>query len=140
MPKTVEGQLIAGSLRFGIVASRWNAVITEKLLAGALDVLSRHGAGDDRVTVARVPGAWEIPVAALRMAASGEFDAIICLGCLIRGETPHFDYLSAEVTRGLGQIALDSAIPVTYGVLTVENLEQAMERAGSKAGNKGSEA
>lgn len=140
MPKTYEGLLVADGLRFGIVASRWNSFITERMIAGALDALKRHGCADDNIELARVPGTWEIPVAAQKMATAGRFDAIICIGCLIRGSTPHFEYLAAEVTKGLGQIGLQSGLPVTYGITTVENIEQAIERAGSKAGNKGSEA
>ena len=140
MPKTYEGNLVAEKLRFGLVCSRWNSFITEKMLEGALDTLKRHGATDDNLEVARVPGTWEIPVAVQAMAASKRFDALIAVGCLIRGATPHFDYLAGEVTKGLGKIGLDHNLPVTYGVITVENLEQAIERAGTKAGNKGSEA
>lgn len=135
-----EGHLVAHELRFGVVVSRWNSFITEKMLEGALDTLRRHGASQESITVARVPGTWELPVAARQMAASGKYDAIIAIGCLIRGATPHFDYLAKEVTSGLGRIATETGLPVTYGVITVENLEQAVERAGTKAGNKGSEA
>lgn len=135
-----EGHLVASDLRFGLVVSRWNAFITEKMLEGAQDALTRHGAKPERITTARVPGTWEIPVVAQAMARSGKYDAIVAIGCLIRGATPHFDYLAGEVTKGLGKIALDQGLPVTYGVITVENLEQAIERAGTKAGNKGAEA
>ena len=135
-----EGHLVASDLRFGLVVSRWNAFITEKMLEGARDALTRHGAKPGLVTTARVPGTWEIPVVAQAMARSGNYDAIVAIGCLIRGATPHFDYLAGEVTKGLGKIALDNGLPVTYGVITVENLEQAIERAGTKAGNKGAEA
>lgn len=137
---TYEGKLIAEGLTFGIVVSRWNSFITERMLAGALDTLIRHGASEERIEVARVPGTWEIPVAAQKMANSGRFHAVICIGCLIRGSTPHFDYLAAEVTKGIGAISLQTGLPLTYGVITVENIEQAIERAGSKAGNKGAEA
>lgn len=140
MVKTHEGKLIAERLRIGIVVSRWNSFITERMLSGALDALVRHGANEDDIEVARVPGTWETPMAAQRMARSARFDAIACVGCLIRGATPHFEYLAAEVTKGLAQISLDTGVPVTYGIITVENLEQAIERAGSKAGNKGAEA
>lgn len=140
MPKTYEGKLLAEGLRFGIVVSRWNSFFTEKMLAGALDALLRHGATEDQIEIARVPGTWEIPVAVQKLVNAGRFDAVIAIGCLIRGATPHFDYLASEVTKGLGQISLQSGLPVTYGVITVENLEQAIERSGTKAGNKGSEA
>ncbi len=140
MPTTYEGKLVAEGLRFGIVVSRWNAFITERLLEGALDALVRHGVGEANITVARVPGTWEIPVAAQKMANSNRFDAVICIGCLIRGATPHFDYLAGEVTKGIGAIMMQTGLPLTYGVLTVENIEQAVERAGTKAGNKGAEA
>lgn len=140
MVRITEGKLVATGLRFGIVVSRWNSFITERMLGGAIDALTRHGADEANIEVARVPGTWEIPVAARRLATSGRFDAIICIGCLIRGATPHFEYLAAEVTKGIGQLGMETGIPVTYGVITVENLEQAIERAGSKAGNKGSEA
>ncbi len=140
MPKTYEGKLIAAGLRFGIVVSRFNSFVTERMLSGALDTLVRHGASEDDIEIARVPGTWEIPFAAQRFAGKGKYDAIICIGCLIRGATPHFEYLAAEVTKGLAQIGLEHKLPVTYGVTTVESLEQAIERAGSKAGNKGAEA
>jgi 6,7-dimethyl-8-ribityllumazine synthase len=140
MPITYEGKLVADGLRFGIVASRWNSFITEKMLAGAVDALKRHGAADGQIEIARVPGTWEIPIAVQKMANAKGYDAVIAIGCLIRGATPHFEYLAGEVTGGLGNIALQSGVPVTYGVITVENLEQAIERAGSKAGNKGAEA
>jgi len=140
MGKTYEGRLLAAGLKFGLVVSRWNSFITERMLAGAMDALVRHGASGDDIDVARVPGTWEIPVVASRMAQSGRYHAIVCIGCLIRGETPHFDYLAAEVTKGIAQIGLQTGIPVTYGIITVENLEQAIDRAGAKAGNKGAEA
>lgn len=140
MAKNYEGNLLASGLKFGIVVSRWNSFITDRMLGGAVDALTRHGASEADISVARVPGTWEIPVAAKKMVNSGAFDAVVCIGCLIRGDTPHFDYLAGEVTRGIGQIARDSGIPVTYGVITVENLEQAIDRAGAKSGNKGAEA
>jgi 6,7-dimethyl-8-ribityllumazine synthase len=140
MPKTYEGKLIATGLHFGIVASRWNSFFTERMLDGALDALVRHGADDSQIEVARVPGTWEIPIAAQKMANSGRFDAVVCIGCLIRGATPHFEYLAGEVTKGIGHLALQTGVPITYGIITVENLEQAIERAGTKAGNKGAEA
>jgi len=140
MAKTYEGRLVAEGLRFGIVVSRWNSFITEKMLSGALDALIRHGASEEQIEIARVPGTWEIPVAAQKMANSRRHDAVICIGCLIRGSTPHFEYLAAEVTKGIGQISLQTGLPLTYGIITVENIEQAIERAGTKAGNKGAEA
>src|SRR5689334_17343416 len=139
-PDTQTGDLNGAGLHIGIVVSRWNADITEKMLEGALDALTSNGVGENSIKVARVPGAWEIPVIVSRFAKSGRFDAVVAIGCLIKGETPHFEYLSSEVTRGLGQIALESGVPVTYGVITVLNLDQAVERAGSNEGNKGAEA
>jgi 6,7-dimethyl-8-ribityllumazine synthase len=140
MPNFFEGNLVATDLRFGVVVSRWNAFITERLLDGALDTLRRHGADVDSVDVARVPGTFEVPLAAQRMAASGRYDAVICLGCLIRGSTPHFDYIAAEASKGIGQAMLGTGVPVAFGVLTTDTIEQAIERAGTKAGNKGAEA
>ena len=140
MPNVYEGNLIATGLRFGIIVSRWNAFITERLLEGALDTLTRHGADPDTVDIARVPGTFEVPLIAQRMARSGRYDAVICLGCLIRGSTPHFDYIAGECTKGIGQAMSQSGVPVTFGVLTTETIEQAIERAGTKAGNKGAEA
>ena len=140
MPNYFEGNLVATGLRFGVVISRWNAFITERLLDGALDTIKRHGGDLDAVDVARVPGTFEIPIAAQRMAASGRYDAVICLGCLIRGSTPHFDYIAGECTKGIGQAGMQTGVPVTFGVITVESIEQAIERAGTKAGNKGAEA
>ncbi len=126
-------------MRFGIVVSRFNEFITSRLLSGALDMLLRHGVAEEDVEVAWVPGAFEIPLAAKKMAARG-YDAVICLGAVIRGDTPHFEYIAAEVTKGIAQLGLEVGIPVVYGVLTTETLEQAIERAGTKAGNKGAEA
>jgi len=140
MPNYFEGNLVATGLRFGVVISRWNGFITERLLDGALDTLKRHGADLDIVDVARVPGTFEIPLVAQRMAASGRYDAVICLGCLIRGSTPHFDYIASECTKGVGSAGMHTGVPVTYGILTTESIEQAIERAGTKAGNKGAEA
>jgi len=140
LAKTFEGKVVATGLKFGIVASRWNGLITEKLLSGAIDVLIREGAAEEHIEVARVPGTWEIPLIARKMANAGKYDAVVCIGCLIRGATPHFDFLAAEVTRGIGEVALQSGVPVTYGVLTVNSIEQAAERAGTKSGNKGAEA
>ena len=136
----VEGELNAGGMRMAIVVSRWNSFITERLLQGALDALRRAGCSEEDITVVRVPGAFEIPSQARTLAEAGKFDAIITLGCLIRGETDHYEHISTEVTRGIGQSAQETGVPHTYGVLTCENLEQALDRAGLKAGNKGFEA
>ena len=136
----LEGKLTARGMKIGIVVARFNEFITSKLLSGCVDCLLRHEAADEDITVAWVPGAFEIPMAAKKMAESGKYDAVICLGTVIRGATPHFDYVSAETTKGVANITLKYAKPVTFGVLTVDNLEQAIERAGSKAGNKGFEA
>lgn len=140
MTKIIEGKLDASGLRFGIVVSRFNSFISERLVEGALDALIRHGADTDNVQLVRVPGAYEIPLMAKKMVETGRYDAIICLGAVIRGATPHFDYVSAEVSKGIAAVSLDSGIPVAFGVLTTDNLEQAIERAGSKAGNKGFDA
>ena len=141
MPHIVEGHLSAADLDFAIIVSRFNEFITARLLDGALDALIRHGASDDRVTVFRVPGSFEIPLLAKKLVQSGRAgDAMICLGTLIRGATPHFDYIASEATKGIANTALESGIPVSFGVLTTDTLEQAIERAGSKAGNKGWEA
>jgi 6,7-dimethyl-8-ribityllumazine synthase len=136
----IEGDLNARGMRFGVVVSRWNSFITERLLQGALDALRRSGARAEDITVVRVPGAFEIPAQARTLARSGKYDAIVTLGCLIRGETTHYEHISTEVTRGIGQSAQETGVPHTYGVLTCENLEQALDRAGLKAGNKGFEA
>ncbi|MHB9074740.1 MAG: 6,7-dimethyl-8-ribityllumazine synthase [Desulfobaccales bacterium] len=134
---TVEGKLVATGLKFALIVSRFNSFITERLLEGALDCLRRQGVSEDALTVVRVPGAWEIPLVAKRLAQGRAFDAVICLGAVIRGSTPHFDYVAAEVSKGIAQVSLESAVPIAFGILTTENLEQAIERAGSKAGNKG---
>jgi len=134
------GELNARGFRFAIVASRFNAFITERLLAGAVDALERAGAASSAIEVARVPGSFEIPVTAREMAASGKYQAVICLGCIIRGETPHFEYISSEVARGVTAASLLTGVPVIFGVLTCDNLEQAIHRAGAKSGNKGFEA
>jgi 6,7-dimethyl-8-ribityllumazine synthase len=140
MPNIVAGRIIATGLHFAVVVSRFNTFITERLLAGTLDALERHGADMDSVEVVWVPGTFEIPIVAQRLAGSGRFQAVICLGCLIRGGTPHFDYLAAEVTKGVAQTGLSTGIPTIFGVLTTETIEQAVERAGTKAGNKGFDA
>jgi len=137
MTKVYEGQLLAADLKFGIVASRFNEFITQKLLEGALDALKRHGAPDEAIEVAWVPGSFEIPLVAKKMAESGRYDAVICVGAVIRGSTPHFEYIAAEVTKGIAQAALTTGVPVIYGVITTDTIEQAIERAGTKAGNKG---
>ncbi len=137
MPKQIQGDLGAKGQKFCILVSRFNDFITTKLLDGALDALSRHGARDEDVTVVRVPGAFEIPVVAKKAVATKKFDAVICLGAVIRGATPHFDYVSAEVSKGVASVGMESGVPVIFGVLTTDSIEQAIERAGSKSGNKG---
>ncbi|HHW29058.1 MAG TPA: 6,7-dimethyl-8-ribityllumazine synthase [Syntrophomonadaceae bacterium] len=139
MPQIFEGKLLGEGLRFGIVVSRFNEFITNKLLSGALDMLFRHGVSEDAVDVAWVPGAFEIPLTAQKMVERG-YDAVICLGAVIRGATPHFDYIASEVTKGIAQVSLAAGIPVVYGLITADTLEQAIERAGTKAGNKGADA
>lgn len=137
---SVEGKLNGSGKSFALVVSRFNSFITERLVEGATDCLVRHGTDAGEITVVRVPGAWEIPVAAKRTAAAGNYDAVICLGAVIRGGTPHFDYVAAEVSKGVAHIGLETGVPVTFGVLTTDTIEQAVERAGTKAGNKGWEA
>ena len=137
MPKTYEGQLVAKGLKFAIVASRFNEFISGKLLEGAVDALIRHGASDDEITVAWVPGSFEIPVVAAKMAQSKEYDAVICIGAVIRGSTPHFEYIASEVAKGVAQVGMSSGVPTIFGVITTDSIEQAIERAGTKAGNKG---
>ena len=137
--KTLEGKLVAKGMRVGIVAARFNEFITSKLLSGAMDGLIRHDVQEEDIHVAWVPGAFEIPLIASKMAGSGKYDAVICLGAVIRGSTSHYDYVCNEVSKGIAAVGLDSGIPVLFGVLTTENIEQAIERSGSKAGNKGSE-
>ncbi len=140
MPKIIEGGLDAQGLKIGILVSRFNSFIGDRLVEGAIDALLRHGADKDNLVVVRVPGAFEIPPVAKQMAASGRYHALVCLGAVIRGSTPHFDYVSAEVSKGIAAVSMDAGIPVTFGVLTTDTLEQAIERAGSKAGNKGFDA
>jgi 6,7-dimethyl-8-ribityllumazine synthase len=140
MPTTLEGQLNASGMKSAIVVSRFNSFITERLVEGAIDALVRHGASDADIAVIRVPGAFEIPVAAKMAAANPKFDAVIALGAVIRGSTPHFDYVAAEVSKGLAHVGLDAQKPVAFGVLTTDTIEQAIERAGTKAGNKGFDA
>lgn len=139
MAKYIEGSLKGEGRKLGIIVSRFNSFISEKLLEGALDALTRSGVKDKDIDVARVPGAFEIPLVTQKMAKSGKYDAVICLGVVIRGATPHFDYVAGEVAKGTAQVMLDTGVPVLFGVLTTETIEQAIERAGSKAGNKGSE-
>ncbi len=138
--KTYEGQLVAGNEKFCIILSRFNDFIGSKLLSGAIDELKRHGVSEDNIDIVKVPGAFEIPLAAQKFAKSGNYNAIITLGAIIRGATAHFDYVSAELSKGIAQVSLQTGIPVIFGVLTTENIEQAIERAGTKAGNKGSDA
>ncbi len=140
MARMVEGNLTAKGYAFGIVASRFNEFITARLLDGALDALRRHGADEDKITVARVPGSFEIPLVAKRMAASRQYDAVICLGTVIRGATPHFEYIAGEVAKGVAMAGLETGVPIAFGVLTTDSIEQAVERAGTKAGNKGFDA
>lgn len=135
--RVLEGKLVASGLKVGIVAARFNEFIVSKLLGGALDGLKRHDVQDDDIDVAWVPGAFEIPLAADRMAKCGKYDAVICLGTVIRGSTTHYDYVCNEVSKGIAHVSLEAGIPVLFGVLTTENIEQAIERAGTKAGNKG---
>ncbi|MBF0611160.1 MAG: 6,7-dimethyl-8-ribityllumazine synthase [Magnetococcales bacterium] len=134
---TIEGQLDASGRKFCLIVARFNSFIGERLLEGAVDCLVRHGADRNQLTVVRVPGAFEIPMAAKKVALGGQYDAIICLGAVIRGSTPHFDYVAAEVSKGIASVSLDSGVPVSFGVLTTDTIEQAVERAGTKAGNKG---
>ncbi len=138
--KTIEGNLDASGLRFAIVISRFNEFITSKLLGGSIDCLRRNNAAEDSITAVWVPGAWEIPAAAKKLATSGKYDAVICLGAVIRGSTPHFDYVSAEVSKGVAQVGMSTDVPVIFGVITTDSIEQAIERAGTKSGNKGFDA
>ena len=140
MARVIRGKMDATGLRFGLVVSQFNSLITERLQAGAIDTLSRHGVHEEDIVVIQVPGAFDIPLFAKRMAASGRYDALVCLGAVIKGETPHFDYISAAMTQGIKEVMLTHDLPVTFGVLTTESMEQALDRAGGKAGNKGSEA
>ena len=137
MPKYYEGHLLGQGLKFGVVLGRFNEFITNKLLSGALDALNRHGVAESDIEVSWVPGAFEIPLVASKMAESGDYDAVICLGAVIRGATPHFDFIAAEVAKGIAKVGLDSGVPTIFGVITAETIEQAIERAGTKAGNKG---
>ncbi len=137
MAKVIEGKLTAKGVTFGIVVSRFNDFINTRLLEGALDALNRHGAEDKNISIVKVPGSFEIPLMAKKLADSGNYDSVICLGAVIRGATPHFEYISAEVTKGIAKVTLDTGVPVSFGILTTDNIEQAIERAGTKSGNKG---
>ncbi|MCK4390240.1 MAG: 6,7-dimethyl-8-ribityllumazine synthase [Desulfobacterales bacterium] len=137
MPNVYEGKISAENKRFALVVSRFNDFISDRLLTGALDALHRHGARDEDINIVKVPGSFEIPLMAKKMAEKEKYDAVICLGAVIRGSTPHFEYISAEVSKGIALVGLESGIPVIFGVLTADTLEQAIERAGTKAGNKG---
>ena len=138
--KTNEGNLVSKGLKFGIITGRFNDFISSKLLGGAIDGLVRHGAEESDIEVSWVPGAFEIPLVAQKMANSNKFDAVICVGAVIRGSTPHFDYVASEVSKGIAKVSLDTGVPVIFGVLTTDTIEQAIERAGTKAGNKGYDA
>jgi 6,7-dimethyl-8-ribityllumazine synthase len=140
MPETISAKLEAGENRFAIVVSRFNEFVSTRLLDGALDALVRHGADREQVTVVWVPGSFELPLAAHQLARSGRYAAVLCLGCLIRGQTPHFEYIANETAKGIAQVSLSTQVPVTFGVVTADSLEQAIERAGSKQGNKGADA
>jgi 6,7-dimethyl-8-ribityllumazine synthase len=140
MPKIFEGNLDASGLKFGIIVSRFNDFIGEKLVGGAIDALLRHGANEVDINVFKVPGSFEIPLTAKKLALTKKYDAIICLGVIIRGDTPHFEYIAAEVSKGIASVGLDTGTPIIFGVLTTENIEQAIERSGTKAGNKGFDA
>ena len=138
--KTIEGQYDAKGLTFAIVASRFNDFIVDRLVGGAVDYLTRNGAAKENLTLVRIPGAYEMPLAARKLAASGKYDAVVCLGAVIRGATPHFDYVCNEAAKGIAQAMMETNVPIGFGILTTDSLEQAIERAGSKAGNKGVEA
>lgn len=140
MPQRIVGQLVVSKQRFAIVASRFNEFIVSRLVGGAVDTLVRHGAEESDITEVWVPGSWEIPVAAKALAESGKYDAVICLGCVMRGDTPHFEYIAAEAAKGIAHVSLETGVPVVFGVLTTDTLDQAIERAGTKAGNKGADA
>ena len=140
MNQVVQGKLEAKGLRFAIVVSRYNNFISDRLLSGALDALERHGMASEDITVVWVPGSFEVPLAAKKLALSSKYDAVLCIGALLRGDTPHFDHISATVTKEIGALALETGVPVIYGVITCESMEQAIERAGLKLGNKGFEA
>jgi 6,7-dimethyl-8-ribityllumazine synthase len=136
----IEGNLSAEGLKFGIVVGRFNSFITERLLEGAIDCILRHGGSKENIEIVKVPGSFEIPLTAKKLAKSGKYDAVICLGAVIRGSTPHFDYVANEVTKGIAQVSLETEVPISYGILTTDTIEQAVERAGTKMGNKGFDA
>jgi 6,7-dimethyl-8-ribityllumazine synthase len=140
MPKIIEGKIVAKGMKFGIVASRFNDFICGRLIEGSIDALLRAGADEKDITIYKVPGSFELPLTAKKIAKSGKYDAIICLGAIIRGATPHFEYISAEVSKGIAMVGLETEVPVAFGVLTTDTIEQAIERAGTKAGNKGADA
>lgn len=140
MPRIIEGNLDAKGIRVGITVSRFNSFICDRLVEGAVDALVRHGASSEDIDILKVPGAFELPLATRKMVESGRYDAVVCLGAVIRGSTPHFEYVSSEVSKGIASVSIDSGIPVAFGVLTTDNIEQAIERAGTKSGNKGAEA
>jgi 6,7-dimethyl-8-ribityllumazine synthase len=140
MSKVISAKLDAADKRFALVVGRFNEFITSRLLGGAVDELTRHGARADDLVEVWVPGSWEIPLAAQKLAANGKYAAVICLGCVIRGQTPHFDYVAAEVSKGIAQVSLATGVPVTFGVITADSLEHAIDRAGAKSGNKGADA
>jgi 6,7-dimethyl-8-ribityllumazine synthase len=137
MPNVYEGKISGEGKKVGVIVSRFNDFISDRLLSGALDALARHGTNDEDIDIVKVPGSFEIPLMAKKMAQRGKYDAIICLGAVIRGSTPHFEYVSAEVSKGIASVSLESGVPVVFGVITTDTLEQAIERAGSKSGNKG---
>ena len=140
MPHVIEGNLTVGKQRFALAVSRVNEFVTSRLAAGAVDTLRRHGCPDEQITEVRVPGSFELPLIARELAQGGSYDAVIVLGCVIRGQTPHFEYIASEVANGVAQVSLQTGVPVTFGVITADTLEQAIERAGAKAGNKGADA
>ncbi|MCX5850134.1 MAG: 6,7-dimethyl-8-ribityllumazine synthase [Deltaproteobacteria bacterium] len=140
MPKIIEGKIVAKGMKFGIVASRFNDFICGRLIEGTIDALMRAGTEEKDITIYKVPGSFELPLTAKKLAKSGRFDAIICLGAIIRGATPHFEYISAEVSKGIASVGLETEVPVVFGVLTTDTIEQAIERAGTKSGNKGADA
>jgi 6,7-dimethyl-8-ribityllumazine synthase len=139
-PKIIEGELLARDLRFGFVAARFNDFVVEALIRGAVDALKRHGAGEKQIEIVRVPGAFDIPIVARKLALSRRYEAIIALGAVVRGQTPHFDFVAGECASGLSRIALETGVPIAFGVLTTDTMEQAVDRAGGKAGNKGADA
>jgi len=140
MPKIIEGKIVAKGMKFGIVASRFNDFICGRLIEGSIDALIRAGAEEKDIVIHKVPGSFELPLAAKKLAKNGRYDAIICLGAIIRGATPHFEYISAEVSKGIAMVGLETEVPVVFGVLTTDTIEQAIERAGTKSGNKGADA